>query len=126
MKKAVFWDVAPCRNGVNRQFGGTYRLHLQGRREIIRNSAREASVPPKRRLTPFLHGAASQKTAFFIVTAVKTSNLTKYRMFFTEKFGHGKTFAYRGLENAINMCVTNKILTGSLGHRYRRRIMKVI
>jgi hypothetical protein len=28
MKKAIFWDVAPCRNGVNRRFGGTYRLHL--------------------------------------------------------------------------------------------------
>jgi hypothetical protein len=26
-----------------------------------------------------LHGAASQKTAFFIVTAVKTSNLTQFR-----------------------------------------------
>jgi hypothetical protein len=36
--------VAPCRYGVNRRFGGTYRLHLQGIREIIRKSAREASV----------------------------------------------------------------------------------
>jgi hypothetical protein len=33
MKKAVFWDVAPCRNCVNRSFGGTYCLHLQGRRQ---------------------------------------------------------------------------------------------
>jgi hypothetical protein len=33
LKKAVFWDVAPCRSGVNRRFGGTYRLHLQGRAE---------------------------------------------------------------------------------------------
>jgi hypothetical protein len=32
MKKAVFWDVAPCRSRVNRRFGGTYRLHLQGRK----------------------------------------------------------------------------------------------
>jgi hypothetical protein len=31
-------------------------------------------VPPKRRFTQHLHGATSQKTAFFIVTAVKTSN----------------------------------------------------
>jgi hypothetical protein len=29
MKKAVFWDVAPCRYCVNRRFGGTNRLHLQ-------------------------------------------------------------------------------------------------
>jgi hypothetical protein len=32
MKNTVFWDVAPCRYFVNRRFGGTYRLHLQGRR----------------------------------------------------------------------------------------------
>jgi hypothetical protein len=44
LKKAVFWDVALCRSGVNRRFGGTYRLHLQGRREIIRKSTRKASV----------------------------------------------------------------------------------
>jgi hypothetical protein len=31
-KNAVFWDVAPCRSYVNRLFGGTYRLHLQGRK----------------------------------------------------------------------------------------------
>jgi hypothetical protein len=33
-------------------------------------------VPPKRLLTQDLHSATSQKTIFFIVTAVKTSNLT--------------------------------------------------
>jgi hypothetical protein len=33
-------------------------------------------VPPKRRFTQDLHGATSQKTAFFIVTAVEISNLT--------------------------------------------------
>jgi hypothetical protein len=32
MKNAVFWDVALCRSCVNRRFGGTRRLHLQGRR----------------------------------------------------------------------------------------------
>jgi hypothetical protein len=33
-------------------------------------------VPPKRRSTQDLHSATSQKTTFFIVTAVKASNLT--------------------------------------------------
>jgi hypothetical protein len=33
-------------------------------------------VPPKRLLTQYLHGATSQKTAFFIVTAMKNSDLT--------------------------------------------------
>jgi hypothetical protein len=30
MKNTVFWDVTPCRSCVNRRFGGTYRIHLQG------------------------------------------------------------------------------------------------
>jgi hypothetical protein len=34
-------------------------------------------VPPKRRFTQYVHGPTSQKTAFFIVTAVKTSNPTQ-------------------------------------------------
>jgi hypothetical protein len=36
---------------------------------------------PKRRFTQKLHGATSQKTAFFIVTAVKTSNLNNIFFF---------------------------------------------
>jgi hypothetical protein len=32
LKKAVFWDVAPCESCKNRRFGGTCRLHLQGRK----------------------------------------------------------------------------------------------
>jgi hypothetical protein len=32
MKNAVFWDVAQCSSCVNRRFGGTYRLHLKGRK----------------------------------------------------------------------------------------------
>jgi hypothetical protein len=40
LKNAVFWDVAPCSSRVNGRFGGTYRLHLQGRK--IR--ARETSM----------------------------------------------------------------------------------
>jgi hypothetical protein len=37
-------------------------------------------VPSKRRFTQDLHSATSEKMAFFIVTAVKTSNLTKRRL----------------------------------------------
>jgi hypothetical protein len=33
-------------------------------------------VPPKRRLTQYLHGATSQGTSFFIITADKTTNHT--------------------------------------------------
>jgi hypothetical protein len=40
----------------------------------------EAICSPKRRFIQYLHGATSQKKAFFIVTAVKTSNLTRNSM----------------------------------------------
>jgi hypothetical protein len=39
VKNAVFWDVAPCRSCVNRLFGGTYRLHLQGMKTDERGTA---------------------------------------------------------------------------------------
>jgi hypothetical protein len=39
MKIAVFWDVAPWRFCVKRRFGGTYRLHLQGRKIRARGSS---------------------------------------------------------------------------------------
>jgi hypothetical protein len=33
MKSVIFWDMTPCSPlSVNRLFGGTYRLYLQGRR----------------------------------------------------------------------------------------------
>jgi hypothetical protein len=62
LKNAVFWDVAPCRYCVNRRFGGTYRLHLPGRK------TRERGTSVSRWLlhnTQYLHCATSQKTAFF-------------------------------------------------------------
>ena len=43
-------------------------------------------VPLKRRLTQLLQGATSQKTAFFIITVVKTSNLTKSSSHFRPVF----------------------------------------
>jgi hypothetical protein len=57
MKNSVFWDVAPCRSCVNRRFGGTYRLHLQGRE--IRERGTSLSrwllnrVPRSRTVLPF-------------------------------------------------------------------------
>jgi hypothetical protein len=42
----------------------------------------EAIFPPKRRLTQDIHRATSQKATFFIVTAVKASDLTKKSLLF--------------------------------------------
>jgi hypothetical protein len=74
MKSTIFWDITLCSPlNVNRRFGGTYRLHLQGRRiSWARNQQSSAChllsywfltrlilrpwrwrryIPPKRRLT---------------------------------------------------------------------------
>jgi hypothetical protein len=56
LKNGVFWDVTPCGSCKNRRLGGTWRLLHQGDKN---------------------RGVTSQKTPFLIVTAVKTSNLTK-------------------------------------------------
>jgi hypothetical protein len=32
MKNALFWDMAKCEFIINRHFGGTHHLHLQGKR----------------------------------------------------------------------------------------------
>jgi hypothetical protein len=31
-KIAICWDIAPCSPYINRRFGGTYRLQLQGKK----------------------------------------------------------------------------------------------
>jgi hypothetical protein len=66
MKSTIFRDITPCSPlSVNRRFGGTYRLHLQGR--------------------PWLHGVISQKMVLFI-TAVSYRNIYEPTSFFSQKF----------------------------------------
>jgi hypothetical protein len=43
---------------------------------LVRTDVSEGYVPPKRLYLQEPHGTTSQKTSFFIVTAVKTSILT--------------------------------------------------
>jgi hypothetical protein len=30
----IFWEMTPCGSYKNRRFGGSYRLHLQGERDV--------------------------------------------------------------------------------------------
>jgi hypothetical protein len=57
MKNYVFWYVAPYRYYVNRHFGGTYRLYLQGVK--IRERVTSVSLQPPAQagslLADFLH-----------------------------------------------------------------------
>jgi hypothetical protein len=43
MKSTILWDITPCSSlRVKRRFGGTYRLHLQGRKISRRRNQRES------------------------------------------------------------------------------------
>jgi hypothetical protein len=54
MKNAIFWGVAQCRSCVNWHFGGTYCLHLQGKKNPwARNRCEQvAAVWPTQRHIP--------------------------------------------------------------------------
>jgi hypothetical protein len=46
MKNAVLWGVAPCRSDrLNRSFGGSYRIHLQGKKIQREQVAAELLLP---------------------------------------------------------------------------------
>jgi hypothetical protein len=62
----VWVDVSVC----------SHLLTLVPRSRIILPCRWRRYIPPKSRFTQDLHSSTSQKTAFFIVTAVKTSNRT--------------------------------------------------
>jgi hypothetical protein len=102
-KNAVFWDVTPPGSCKNRCFGGTIRFHHEGEKNAkkrrFRNVfqllvtdnliyrtpnvftlMREAIISTESRLLQQPHCVTFQKTAFFIVTAAKTSNLIKFRI----------------------------------------------
>jgi hypothetical protein len=101
LKSTIFWNITPRSPlSVNRRFGGTYRLNLQGRKNkfnkkpawqpMVLATCSHAGfllnlfsrpwrwrryLPPKRRLTlNGLQDVVSQKMALFIIIAVRTSN----------------------------------------------------
>jgi hypothetical protein len=96
LKSTVFWDITPCSPlRVNRRFGGTYRLHLQGRKNKFRKKSRESRCTlvscwtyffnPEDGGDMFLRNVGWHSTDYttlsikslrFITTAVRTSNPT--------------------------------------------------
>jgi hypothetical protein len=91
IKNDVFWDTTPRGSYKRRRFERTYSLHHHGERillsvfQLLNTSNVVPSllihpddggryVPLKHRLLQEPHGVTSQKTAIFILTAVRTSN----------------------------------------------------
>jgi hypothetical protein len=55
MKNSIFWDITPCSPlRVNRRFGGTHRLHLQGRRISWARNQCEMSVDIQPTTRPYI------------------------------------------------------------------------
>jgi hypothetical protein len=99
-KNAVFWLAALCRSCVNRRFEESiayilrvetfaievptwagvccHLLTLDPRWQVFIPWKWRRYLPQKRRFRQDLHGATSQKMAFFKVTSLKTSNIIKY------------------------------------------------
>jgi hypothetical protein len=91
--RVTIWETADC----------SHLLTLVLRSRIFLPWRWRRYVPPKRRFNSLeLHGSTSQKTAFFIVTAVKTSNLTLFP----------EVFRVRSA-NLLSKLVINSIWKGS-------------
>jgi hypothetical protein len=146
MKNAVFWDVVPCRFCVNRSFGGTYRLHLQGRkiRERGTSSHLLTLVPRsriflpwrwrryvllKRRLTRDLHGATSQKSAFFLPLLIYFFCLVSWwaelmiqniAVYFSEK--SVRFYQATRCDTVMNVATWHPELLREGSYRYRRNV----
>jgi hypothetical protein len=69
IRTAGFWDVTPCGTCKKRRFVGMYRLHRHP------HWWWRLCVPLKLRFLHEPHTVTTHKTAFFIATAAKTSNL---------------------------------------------------
>jgi hypothetical protein len=91
IKDAVFWDITPCDSCMNSHFTRMYCHHHQvttvelgavlavtsnwSTLWFLSPSRWRWYVPTKNWFLQELHGVMSQKTAFFIVVTVETSNL---------------------------------------------------
>jgi hypothetical protein len=81
MKNGVFWDVTLYGSSKNLVFLRSVRRLLVTANVVPSSPILviwwwRRYVPPKRQFLQEPHGVTSQKTPFFIVTAVKTSKLT--------------------------------------------------
>jgi hypothetical protein len=88
-KNAVFWNMAPCRFKTDvseERLASIYRVEeiTWARKRVFLLPWRwRWHVPPKRRFITNPHSATSQKTVFFIVTTMKTSNPTNKKWVIT-------------------------------------------
>jgi hypothetical protein len=96
VKMAVFWDVVLCSLvDIYWCFRGAYSLRHQGQWW-------QHEVPLKHRsVSTRLHGAVSQKTAIFILIAMRNWHLTRTSVCFPLKISQCK---YVDIDDGVKMC----------------------
>jgi hypothetical protein len=71
MKSIVFWDMTPCSPlSVNRRFGGTYRPHLQGRRNKL------SKKPANKQVATLISSTLNMEAICSSETSVDTTDYT--------------------------------------------------
>jgi hypothetical protein len=90
LKSIFFWDVTPCSAlSGTRRFGGTYRLHLQGRR-IVQQSSEQASGKQR---TTRRHIPEDSLQFNFVLSITFLGARTRYVCIFVELF-HNAVSSY--------------------------------
>jgi hypothetical protein len=110
MNKAVFWVVAPCRACVKLRFGGTYRLHLQGRRICERGICTcffERNNAGLKKLSQVLSEQTSDSPAFLHVMCVLkyVLNCEQHFSFFSIRISEG---LLNFLDTLYNRCLRRR------------------
>jgi hypothetical protein len=87
--------MTPCSPlSCTRRFGGTYHLHLQGRRISSAPACSLVCWTNRRVQLNGLHGVISQKMILFMTTAVKPSNHTKKFLLFLWNYRRAIPFRF--------------------------------
>jgi hypothetical protein len=74
IKSTIFWDITPCSPlKVSRRFGGTYHLHLQGRRKNRARNQRENRRQAEPAFTLVFCSAYSSTMKMQVIRSSKTS-----------------------------------------------------
>jgi hypothetical protein len=107
MNVAIFWDIAPCSRYVNRCFGGTYHLHLQGRK--IGRATNLATCYTKVSCSADFRQWWEDHTLFRNV-----GSYTEYTALYPRRRQHSnlypvmKTFSFQNVDDIRKSCSFNK------------------
>jgi hypothetical protein len=80
MKSIIFWDVTPCNLlSCKRRFGGTYGLHLQGRRNNFSKNQQAFCLPPAYVLVlpKIIYSTLKMEAICFSERSVATQKITR-------------------------------------------------